>query len=207
MKTKSISMVYHVVTNVDPWSGELNSQLDDHMVEASSNPLAVNMTMCELRKGDANHFTERGARQFASLLCNSITAKQLTGKILIVGDSSIDFNDRTRDWKFHGRQSSRLRRVLWNKQIHATVDCVSGSGFTSRAWSNEHFRARISRRLRRAERYDAVVFVGGWNDTLSSHKMQRVKLALNSTVSMAIRLCERHRRSRETKRPYVHRRA
>jgi hypothetical protein len=67
---------------------------------------------------------------------------------------------------------------------------VCGSGFVAMAYEGQHFRPRLRRvALRGSKPWDAVVFVGGWNDVhQTAHGLDRVCAAAQACVARAARL-------------------
>ena len=78
------------------------------------------------------------------------------GRWLVLTDSTVGWHDYGDRGEWTGWASGCLEAKLGRGSI---VDAINGSGFTT---PFTHFRGRL--RARRTERYDHVLFMGGWND-------------------------------------------
>ena len=172
-----IISMFHLCTNAGPWMGCVRlCAIDEHLEKHGSTPVTLRWESYALQQ-DGLHFTQCGQKDFSLELVNALLSALKQGdSLLIVSDSTIGHNgDRvsvdflTNEFEKHG--------------LHVTIDNVCGSGFASGSRENQHFRARISRRARKCELYDALLFIGGWND--SSHALSTLALCVPSAVKCA----------------------
>jgi len=162
--------VYHLRTNVGPWACEDLERLDAALADAGSVALDVPWGTMAL-EDDGEHFTAEGAAVFGAALASALPAAG--GKrVLVLADSTI------------GHRPIPGLPASWH------VDAVCGSGFVAMAYEGQHFRPRLRRvALRGGESWDAVVFVGGWNDVhQTAHGLDRVCAAAQACVARAARL-------------------
>ena len=152
--------VFHLRTNVEPWSCDESAEMDATLEAAGSIPLDVPWSEFAL-EDDGDHFTEEGATAFGAALARVVRdALGDDAGVLVVADSTM------------GHRPVPCPDA-WD------VDAVCGSGFVALAYEGQHFRAR----LRGVRDRSAVVIVGGWNDVRqTSHTMSRVLSAVDLCV-------------------------
>lgn len=150
--------MFHVVTDTFVWRHPELASVDTSLRHCGSHPIALNWSRYEY-EADAEHFRATSVPRFCTDL---VQALPLQGqRTLVVSDSTIGWHDWGDDAQRSGWASALLASFL---PPGSAVDAVNGSGFVAQSRANQHFRARLATRLRRGERYDMVVFVGGWND-------------------------------------------
>ena len=171
--------MFNLKCDVHIWKSDKMRCVDEVMKDIGSTELVLPWKSFKLLK-DEQHFTLRSQiefeKEFASKLSDQMKGKP--SSILVLADSTVGYHDWDGDiW--HGRASKRLERELQNldpsRKIVVHVDAVCGSGFVARSEFNEHFRARMSTKMRMVP-WDVVVFVGGWND--EHVDVDRLRLAI-----------------------------
>ena len=167
-RSKQMS-VYHLCTNVGPWACADLAALDTALARAGSVPLDVPWDTFALEE-DGDHFTAEGAETFAHALVMTL-GEATPRNTLVIADSTM------------GHRPIPGLPVSWE------VDAVCGSGFVAMAWDDRHFRARLRHEALSPLHWDAVVFVGGWNDVRqTTHSISRVCAAAEACVARAARL-------------------
>lgn len=156
--------MFHLCTDLPPWGPSHRlRRIDLALAAGGSTAVVLPWHTLELQ-ADGLHFSRSGMRDFAECLveemCKARTLHPFSS-LLVLCDSTIGHNDA------HARDASLVRSLFARRGVRAVVDAVCGSGFVAGSFpDNQHFRARLSGRLRRGERYDAILFIGGWNDAL-----------------------------------------
>ena len=151
--------MFHLRTNVPPWgsNGDL-ARIDAALERAGSTPVGLRWDDLPLQD-DGLHFTPDGEEEFTERLARAVARTVRVRSLLVLSDSTIGHDDED------GRAARRLVARFARDGVQLVVDAVCGSGFVAGSVpDNDHFRARISRRLRRRESYSAVLLIGGWND-------------------------------------------
>ena len=178
----------HLRVDVPPWTSERAAGLDAALRAAGSVQLDLPLGDFERLDDDPEHYTERGAAQFAEALVRAATSARggLGGcdgvsRVLVLSDSTIAHNDAD------GRATERLAALFAARGVHARVDAVGGTGFVACAREGRHFRARLAAALRegRVGPHDALLLAGGWNDVHSDPT--RICAAASACVALAQR--------------------
>jgi hypothetical protein len=170
---------YHVVLDRPPWGPSASLADLDACLASVSTPLVLDVGAFEL-EADGDHYTRRGFVAFAEALARAL-ARARVARPLVVADSTVDHHN----WAEDGAWTGWADNVLVRAVPTAHVDAVCGSGFVARACHQEHFHARVSRRLRVAS-HDAVVLVGGWNDERTG-RLDATRAAMARVAQLAVR--------------------
>lgn len=151
--------MFHLRTNVPPWGWNADlDRIDAALEQSGSTPMGLRWDDLPLQD-DGLHFTPDGEEAFAERLARVAARTVRARSMLVLSDSTIGHDDED------GRAARRLVARFARDGVRLVVDSVCGSGFVAGSVpDNDHFRARLSRRLRRRESYSAVVLIGGWND-------------------------------------------
>ena len=159
---RSTIRMWHVPTNVAPWSSPDLAVLDARLRATGSLELpGVDAGRFAL-EADGLHYTRAGQVAFTRHLVDAVV--RLPRPLLILSDSTIDHHNWDDDGNWTGWANALLVDALRARGVDdVVVDAVRGTGFVAGADSNQHFRARLSRRWRTGFR-GAVLMIGGWND-------------------------------------------
>lgn len=192
-----MNVVCHVITNAGRWKGPSTlSQIDATLFRMHSLPIHVDWT--DLEMIDDDHFTTRGAVDFAHRLVTSVLTalpRPLTQRLHVITDSTIDYNDWDDTNHHHHKQASNYLIALFESSgfSQVTVDAVGGSGFVS----YPHFRPRLKAHFASTTPLPVancittnstpttILFMGGWNDLYSGHPLPRILRAVQECVDIA----------------------
>ena len=153
--------LYHVPTNVFRWQSPLTEAIDTELVRLGSVELTPRIAWQHFDYlPDGEHFTWKSHLSFIAHL-GKVLQQHFSGteKVLLITDSTLEYHE------FSEQIATRLREYVPGIE----VDALCGSGFVALSEWNDHFRARLARRLGRRKRVRSpcttVVVMGGWNDT------------------------------------------
>ena len=147
-------------TNTYIWQSEFLQNLDVALQREGFGLLQLPWQKYELLVRDTDHFTWRGYCAFSRGLAEVLSSVRVESPVTIYADSTVDYHNYDRAHNFTGRANDQLLRDLQRKGINATVDAVSGSGFSAMRKSRMHFSARAKGNPSNG----SVIVIGGWND-------------------------------------------
>lgn len=188
-----MNVVCHVITNAGRWKGPSTlSQIDATLFQMHSLPVHVDWT--DLEMIDDDHFTTRGAVDFAHRLVTSVLTalpRPLTQRLHVITDSTIDYNDWDDTHHHHHKEASKYLIALFESSgfSQVTVDAVGGSGFVSyphfRPRLKAHFASTATLPVTKSITPTTILFMGGWNDLHSGHPLPRILRAVQECVDIA----------------------
>lgn len=174
-------MILAARTSVPPWGpGETLHKIDHTLSELNVSLFDLPWDTYDYVDGD--HFDWPSFDRFSRDVASKVPKG--TEPVCILTDSTVDW--------FGQEGHDHLQRIVQETtQRSCVVDAVCGSGFCARTEINQHFRARLSRRLRRDPKVPLLVVIGGWNDALDERfkKGDRLTEAVTSFVHLYHRYC------------------
>lgn len=137
------------------WKCPLNKYIDDKLSEANIQLIDIPWKNCKLIKSDLNHFTWKGFKNFCRYLNIELIKKiPRESRLHIISDSTIDYHNYNKNYKYNGKANKFLK--LYLKNFRVTIDSQCGSGF--------HAHVSFLDRLNKVSKKSTVLFIGGWND-------------------------------------------
>lgn len=136
------------------WKSSFNKYVDNKLTQSGVKLLDLQWHLCEYVKNDPEHFTWKGFKTFCKLLKNKINeVLKNDSKIHIISDSTIDYNNYDKNYRYTGKANKFLKLYFNNK---VSIDAQCGSGF--------HAPINFIERLSKVPKNSIVLFIGGWND-------------------------------------------
>ena len=137
------------------WKCPLNKYIDNQLSKANIQLIDIPWENCKLIKSDLNHFTWKGFKNFCRYLNIELIKKiPPESRLHIISDSTIDYHNYTKNYKYNGKANKFLKIYL--KNFSVTIDSQCGSGF--------HAPISFLDRLNKVPKNSTVLFIGGWND-------------------------------------------
>jgi hypothetical protein len=154
--------------NTHIWMSRVNRKIDSYLKHKNIRLLELEWNNYELLENDRNHFTIKGFHKFSESLSDKINnIVPSDSSLLILADSTIDYwnydleNNKT-------NYADNYIKDLINSPVD--IDSVCGSGFCAMKSKKQDF---ISRLKSNYNKYDFILFIGGWNDKKYSNKKLR----------------------------------
>ena len=137
------------------WKCPLNKYIDYQLSKANIRLIDIPWEKCKLINNDLNHFTWKGFKNFCKYLNTELkTILPMGSKLYIISDSTIDYHNYTKNYKYNGKANKFVK--LYLKKFKVKIDTQCGSGF--------HAPTSFIDRLNKAPKNSTVLFIGGWND-------------------------------------------
>ena len=137
------------------WKCPLNKYIDAQLSKANIQLIDIPWEKCKLIKNDLNHFTWKGFKTFCKYLNSELkTILPVGSKLYIISDSTIDYHNYTKNYKYTGKANKFAK--LYLKSFKVIIDAQCGSGF--------HSCPEFVNRLSEVPEDYTILFVGGWND-------------------------------------------
>ena len=168
-------------TNVAHWKSSFCLSLDQHLQDSDVGLIDLPWKEFELVDGDRNHFAPRGFESFGMSLGSALVARNVTGDVLLIADSTVDYlNNEKRV------ADSNLTESLAQHGIRAAVLSQSGSGFSAMRADRKDFTSLAAAYLRGNSCWRTAnwVVVGGWNDEHCGDTLQRVKRSVDELFGL-----------------------
>ena len=148
--------LHALYTNVHIWQAPELKQLDVQLEANGIKMHPLSWKDYDVLDDDRDHFTWYGFTRFATDLARLV--KTWRGRTLVVSDSTIDY------WNYNdaGERNSAANAYLESLHPAMLIDAACGSGFEATRANLTDFRTRLLRHP--VNRYDHILFVGGWND-------------------------------------------
>lgn len=142
------------------WKSPLNKYIDNQLSKANIKLIDFPWEKCKLIRDDSNHFTWSGFKKFCSNL--NYKLKNLLdkdSKLYIIADSTIDYHNYTKNYRYTGKANKYLK--LYLKNFKVIIDAQYGSGF--------HAGHKFIDRIYKVPKEYTILFIGGWNDHSFTH--------------------------------------
>lgn len=153
-------------TNVYIWKCPLNKYIDDQLYKVGIKLIDISWKHCTLIRNDMNHFTWKGYKNFCRYLNHELKKiLQKDTKIHIITDSTVDYHNYTKNYRYNGKANKFLKLYLKNYKV--TIDSQCGSGF--------HAETSFVSRMLNIPYGSKVLFIGGWND----YSYSKIKHSIN----------------------------
>ena len=137
------------------WKCPLYKYIDNQLSRANIHLIDIPWENCKLIRNDLNHFTWKGFKNFCRYLNNDlIKLLQINTQLYIISDSTIDYHNYTKNYRYNGKANKFLK--LYLKNFKVTIDSQCGSGF--------HAPVSFLDRMSKVPKNSTILFIGGWND-------------------------------------------
>lgn len=159
--------------NTYTWKSTFNSYIDKKLTKVGVDLIDIPWEKCTLIKNDPDHFTWKGFKSFCKYLNREIKKKTPSGaKIHIIGDSTIDYHNYNKNYRYTGLANKYLKLYLRDREV--TIDVQCGSGF--------HSPTSFITRCSKVSKHSTILFVGGWND----YSYEKIRKNINNLHSTGV---------------------